>query len=198
MIVLGACDFPALQTLKHHVGGRVHGLWDGADGVALRLQADGVDTLLTVSTNGTFHFEGQFAPAASYTVTVATNPVQHTCIVDGGGNGMVAEADITSVSIACSGPTVVFAPSGLWAWTFDPTEDTQTLAGSVIQQDVALTVSGSSLSGASVNGAAANLGEQSAPIALLLGSTMVPVALTASGGLSKTYKLNFSRGASII
>jgi hypothetical protein len=35
--------------IKHRVGGRLHGLWDGADGVALRLQADGIDTLLTVS-----------------------------------------------------------------------------------------------------------------------------------------------------
>jgi hypothetical protein len=192
-VVLGACSDP-----EHRIGGRVRGLWDGADGVALRLQADGVDTLLAVSTNGSFRFEKQLAPGTSYTVTVATNPVQHTCVVDSSGNGVVAEADVTSVSIACTGPAVAIALSGPWAWMFDPTEDTQVLAGSVIMQDVALTVSGSSVSSASINGTAAKLGEQSAPIALPLGSTMIPVTLTASGGLSKTYQFMFDRGASVI
>src|SRR5580765_3235349 len=45
--------------IKHLVGGQVHGLWDGADGVALRLQADGIDTQITVSMNGSFRFEPQ-------------------------------------------------------------------------------------------------------------------------------------------
>jgi hypothetical protein len=92
------------RAQRHRVGGRLHGLWDGADGVSLRLQANGVDTLLTVSTNGSFRFDDPLPPGRSYTVTVATNPVQHTCVVDGGGNGMMAEADVTSVSIACTGP----------------------------------------------------------------------------------------------
>jgi hypothetical protein len=176
----------------------VHGLWDGADGVALRLQADGVDTLLTVASNGGFRFEPQFTPGASYTVTVATHPVQHTCIVDGGGNGMIAGADVASVSIACTGPAVAIALSGPSGWTFDPTEEMQTFAGSIIAQDVALTVSGNSVISARVDGTPAKLGEQTSPIALPLGSRMVPVALTASGGLSKTYQLIFNRGASVV
>ena len=85
-------------------------------------------------------------------MTVATNPVQHTCVVDGGGNGMVADADVTSVSIACTGPAVSIALSGPWGWTFDPTQETQTFAGSIAMQDVVLTISGSELTDATVNG----------------------------------------------
>src|SRR5215475_9320042 len=79
---LGACSQMPGVTPSHRIGGRVRGLWDGADGVALRLMADGVDTLLTISANGEFQFEPQFASGASYIVTVASNPLQHTCVVD--------------------------------------------------------------------------------------------------------------------
>jgi FG-GAP repeat protein len=181
-----------------HVGGRVHGLWDGADGVALRLMADGVDTLLTVSANSEFRFPPQFAPGASYTVTVVSNPVQHTCIVDGGGNGVVGDAETTSVSIACTGPAMTVAFSGPWAWTFDPTEETQTFAGSVIAQDVALTIGGGGVTSATINGTAATLGQPTAAMALPLGPTSVRIGVTASGGLAKTYELVFQRGTAVI
>jgi hypothetical protein len=39
-------------TVERRVGGQLRGLWDGADGVALQLHADGADTLLTVSLFG--------------------------------------------------------------------------------------------------------------------------------------------------
>jgi len=197
----GAQDIPpdVMQSdIKHRVGGRVRGLWDGASGVTLRLHTDGIDALLAVSVNGGFRCEQELAPGASYTVTVATNPVQHACIVDAGGNGVVGDADVANVSIACTGPAVTIAFSGLWGWAFDPTEDAQTFAGSVITQDVALTISGSSLTGASVDGAAATLGEPTAPLALALGPTTVRVGLSASGGLSKTHELIFNRAASVI
>jgi hypothetical protein len=45
-----AADGPPAQD--HDVAGRVHGLWDGADGVVLRLHADGVDVLRTASATG--------------------------------------------------------------------------------------------------------------------------------------------------
>lgn len=48
-------------------------MWDGADGVALRLQADGVDTLLTVTGDGAFEFPAALASGASYSVTVAAS-----------------------------------------------------------------------------------------------------------------------------
>ena len=101
-------------TVEHRIGGHVRGLWDGADGVALRLQARDADALLTVTANGAFHFAELFDPGTSYTVTVATNPVEHTCVVDAGGNGMVADADVTSVSIVCTGPAISIALSGPW------------------------------------------------------------------------------------
>jgi hypothetical protein len=180
------------------VAGRVHGLWDGADGVKLRLMANGVDTLLTAS-NGEFHFQPQFAPGTSYTVTVVTPPpLQHTCIVDGGGNGVVPDADVASVSIACTGPAMTVGFSGPWAWTFDPTEETQAFSGSVIAREVALTIDGPRITSASVNGTAVALGQPSAAISLPLGPTSVHVGVTASGGLSKTYELVFQRGTAII
>ncbi|HEU4727321.1 MAG TPA: FG-GAP repeat protein [Kofleriaceae bacterium] len=185
-------------TQGYRVGGRVHGLWDGADGVALHLMANGVDTLLTVSANGEFHFEPEFTSGVSYSVTVAANPVQHTCVVDHGGNGIVSDVDATSVSIACTGPAVTIAFSGLWGWEFDPTEEMQMFAGSVIAQDVALRISGGGMISASVNDTAAKLDEPTAAIALPLGSTTVRVGLLATGGLSKTYELIFNRATSAI
>jgi hypothetical protein len=192
--VLGVHDV----TVEHRVGGQVRGLWDGVDGVALRLQADGIDTLLAVSANGMFSFTKLLDPGASYTVTVATNPGGHTCVVDGGGTGVVTDADVTSVSIACTGPSMALALSGPWGWTFDPTREVQTFAGSVVVQDVALTISGSEVTSASVNGAAAMLGVPTPALALPLGSLQVPVAVATRGGLSKTYELVFERGSAVL
>src|SRR5690349_22490943 len=121
-------------TIERRISGQVRGLWDGTDGVALRLQARATDALLTVAANGAFHFAERLPPGTSYAVTVATNPVQHTCVVDGGGNGIVADADVTSVSIACTGPVMSIALSGPWGWTFDPTREMQTFEGSIATQ----------------------------------------------------------------
>jgi len=187
-----------VESRQHGVGGEVHGLWDGSDGVALRLEANGISSLLTVASNGAFKFPDPIGGGASYTVTVASNPPNHTCAVDSGGNGAVADSDVTKVSVACTGPATSIALSGLWSWTFDPTQDMQTFSGSIAAQSVALTVTGSSLTGAEVNGVAATLGAKTAPIQLPLGTTTVAVALTASGGLSKTYQLVFNRGGSAL
>ena len=183
---------------EYRIGGHVRGLWDGADGVALRLQARDTDALLTVTANGAFHFAELFDPDTSYTVTVATNPVEHTCVVDGGGNGMIADADVTSVSIVCTGPAISIALSGPWGWTFDPTQELQTFAGSIAVQDVVLTVSGSDLSSARVNGVQTALGQPTPELALPLGTSIVPVAVTARSGLSKTYQLVFDRGSAVL
>lgn len=196
--VIGLRDVTIGDAEEVRVGGQVRGLWDGADGVALRLEADGVETLLSVSANGTFQFEELLAAGTSYTVTVATNPVRHTCIIDAGGNGVVADTEITSVSVACTGPAVTVALSGRWGWTFDATAATQRFKGSVIVQDVSLTISGSTLTDANVNGAAAMLGRPTAPIALPLGSTTVPIVLKAHGGLSKSWQFEFERGGAVL
>src|SRR5438034_743650 len=91
----GAVETPAGEVTTHRVGGEVRGLWRGADGVALRLEADGASSLVTA------------------------------------GNG---------------------------AFT----------------------------------------GDRSAPIRLPLGATTLALALTASGGLSKTYQLMFDRGGKLL
>jgi hypothetical protein len=174
------------------VAGRVHGLWDGVGDVELLLMANGVGTQLLAS-NGEFHFQPQFAPGTSYTVTVVNNPMKHTCIVEGGGKGVVEDADVPSVSIACTGPAMTVGFSGPWAWTFDPTEETQTFSGSVVAREVALTISGPGVTSASVNGTAVALDQPSAAIALPLGSTSARIGVSASG-LSKTYELVFRRG----
>jgi trimeric autotransporter adhesin len=179
------------------VGGRVRGIWDGAGSVALRLQADGVLTFVTTSINGEFHFDTRLVPGASYTVTVATNPVRHTCIVDGGGSGTANGADITSISVACTGPAVSITLSGV-SGSFDLTEEAQPIVGSVAMQDVALTVSGSAVTSASLDGAAVRLGEQTPRIALPLGRKTMVVSLAASGGLSRSFQLTFDRGASVL
>lgn len=45
--MLGGCG--AVKDDGHRVGGSVRGLWDGADGVVLQLEADGTNTLLTAA-----------------------------------------------------------------------------------------------------------------------------------------------------
>src|SRR5678816_4255803 len=185
-------------TVELQIGGQVRGLWDGADGVALRLQARGTDALLTAAPNGVSQSAERLTPGTPYTVTVAANPVQHTCVVDGGGNGMVTDADVMSVSIACAGPVMSIALSAPWDWTFDPTLETQTFEGSIATQNVVLTISGSELGSANVNGTAALLGQPTQALALPLGTTMVPVAVTARSGMSKTYQLVFHRRSSVL
>lgn len=103
MSVLGACEFPRLQT----VGGTVRGLWDGTDGVELRLQAGAVDKLVTAPKDGLFQFLPALEVGTPYTVTVEKNPVDHTCIVEAGGNGVVSDTDTTNASIACTGPAAI-------------------------------------------------------------------------------------------
>lgn len=180
------------------VGGRVRGLWNGADGLVLRLEADGVATSLTLSANGAFAFPELLARGTSFTVTVAASPPSHACLVEAGGSGTIAGGDVTTVSVSCTGPIDTIAPSAGWTGTFDPTEETQRFAGSLEVQDVAFTITGGTLTGATVGGTAVPLDVATAPIPLPLGSTTIAVALTASGGLSKTYSFVFERGAAVL
>jgi hypothetical protein len=212
LAVLSGCEVPGV-TLGHCVTGRVHGLWDGADGVALRLKSDGVDWSFTVSGNHTFQLPEPLALGASYTITVANHPARHICTVASGGNGKIADGDPASgtcdeasggndvsaggnpsnLVIACTGPPVAIALSGGRGWTFDETEETQTFSGSITMQDVALTIHGDDMTTASIDGEPSLLDVPSRAIALPLGERTVPVVLTASGGLSKTYTLVFTR-----
>jgi trimeric autotransporter adhesin len=195
MLVLGACG--SIDQRSHFVGGQVHGLWDGAQGVVVQLEANGSPTLLTIAENGGFRFPQQLGSGTSYMVTVVTSPDRHSCVVDKAGDGIVADQEITAVSIACTGPVTAIELSGQWGWTVDLTQDTQTFAGSVVVQDVALTVRGDDVSSVSVDGMLATPGKPTSPVALPLGTRMVPVVLTA-GELSKTYQLVFDRGGKVL
>jgi hypothetical protein len=194
LAVLSGCNVPGV-TLGHVVSGRVHGLWDGADGVALRLQANGVDRLFTESANGPLSLDEPLAPGASYTVTVANHPARHTCTVASGGNGTIADHDPSNLEIACTGPQVGIDLSGGRGWTFDETEESQSFFASITMQDVALTIRGEDMTGASIDGEPAVLGVPSHAIELPPpgGERSVPVVLTATSGLAKTYTFKFSR-----
>lgn len=196
-LVSAACGFPRPANVGT-VGGHVRGLWNGVDGVALRLQATGVDTQLTVPANGSFQFPDELLEQSSYSVTVVGSPARHNCVVGPGGTGTVGDADVTDVSVVCTGPELAIALTGPWGWTFDPSQDTQTFSGSIAVQDVALTVTGPTLTSVKVNHSDVTIGKQTEPIALPLGSISIPIELTAIGKLSKIYQLAFERGASVI
>ena len=85
-LTLAGClpiEGPPDVAVAYHIGGRVHGLWNGTDGVALRLQADRVDAVVTVSTTGTFSFPDLLGAGTSYTVSVMGNPAKHACVIAG-------------------------------------------------------------------------------------------------------------------
>ena len=203
VMMLGACVFGACGAVKptekevHGVGGNVHGLWNGSDGIGLQLEAGGIRTPLVVSTDGVFSFGSKVGSGTSYTVTILKSPAGHSCLLDAGSTGAVTDADVTNVSVACTGPATSIELSGSWKGTFDPTLNTQTFSGSIIMQDVALTVGGGSLTSAGLPGISLTLGQPSAPIDLPLGSTTLAVTV-ASAALSKTYQLVFDRGGSTI
>jgi hypothetical protein len=82
----------------HAVGGTVAGL----AGSGLVLRDNGGDDL-AVSANGAFTFAAPVANGATYNVTVFTQPANpaQMCVV-ANGSGMVANANITTVAIACT------------------------------------------------------------------------------------------------
>ena len=88
------------------VSGTVAGL-DG-DGLVVQLN-DGNN--LAVPNNGTFTFTTQLADAATYSVTVLTQPTgpSQTCTI-GNASGTIAAANVTNVAITCA--TGAFALRG--------------------------------------------------------------------------------------
>lgn len=199
--LIAACGFPRPPDVKGMnlpVGGTVHGMWTGADGVALRLTADGVDTLYTVTANGPFMFPSRLDEDASYAVTVVSSPGRHTCAIQAGAAGVVGASGVASVDVACTGPAVTLVLSTPAPWTFDPSQQIQpTFSASIALQDVKVTVGSpdGQIMSIQVAGSNVSLGQASPPQALALGANMVPVGLTAQGGLSTTYQLVIDRGA---
>jgi hypothetical protein len=88
------------------VGGTVAGL-AATESVVLRNNGSGD---LTVNGSGPFTFAAQLANGATYAVTVATQPAGRVCSVTG-GNGVVSNANVTSVQVACVAQLVVTTAS---------------------------------------------------------------------------------------
>lgn len=203
-IFIAGCGFPRPADVKNKslpIGGIVHGLWRGADGVALRLTADGVDTLYTVTANGHFTFSSTLDEGVSYATTIVSNPTKHTCVINSSANGVVGPNGVASLDVACAGPGVSIDLSAPIQWSFDPTLDVQpTLDASLLLQDVAVTVRDTSdlLISAAVSGSAVSLGQPSPAQALVLGMNVMDVDVAAQGGLSMTYHVVIDRGASVI
>jgi trimeric autotransporter adhesin len=203
VMALAACSFPRPADVKNEVsvGGTVHGLWTGADGVALRLTADGVDTLYSAASDGAFAFPTTLSVGTSYIVSIAADPTMHSCTLAAGARGTVGSADVTSIHVACVGPIVSIALSAPQPWVFDPTLTMQpTLRGSVLLHEVAVTVHNPSgdLVSAQVAEAPVVLGQPSSSQILNLGTTTIAVDVVAQGGLSKTYEILVERGGELI
>jgi hypothetical protein len=86
-------------TFEANIGGTVTGL---SGGTSVGLLNNGTDAL-TVTTNGTFKFNGQIAAGGSYNVTITTQPIGETCTVTN-GSGSIPEfnaGDVTNISVNC-------------------------------------------------------------------------------------------------
>lgn len=202
LAVATGCGFPRPADVKNQVavGGIVHGMWTGADGVALRLTADGIDTLYSATANGAFSFPTTISEGASYVVSLASNPTMHLCTISR-GKGVAGPVNVSSIDVACTGPSVSIAASSPAPWIFDPTQDAQpTLAASLLLQDITLTISSPSglVTSAQVAHIPVAIGSPSPPQKLGLGVTKIDVDITAQGGLSKTYELVVNRGSEMI
>jgi hypothetical protein len=86
----------------HSIGGRVTSLV----GSGLVLQNNGGDDLAIAAGEEDFTFATDLSPGAAYAVTVKTQPTNptQTCSI-ANGTGVVADTDITSVSVVCSTST---------------------------------------------------------------------------------------------
>ncbi|MBK7540086.1 MAG: FG-GAP repeat protein [Myxococcales bacterium] len=76
-------------------------------------------------------------------------------------------------------------------------EERQTIAGSIVLQDVSFAISGSALTRASIDDVPVRLGEASPRVTLPLGTTSISVSLSA-GALAKRYLFVFHRGAAVL
>ena len=96
----------ACATDAFSVGGTVSGL---PTGQTLVLQDNGGDDL-TIHDSGPFTFATKVSSGKPYAVTVLTQPASGTCTVQN-GSGTVSNADVTGVTVVCSG-SVTFAYTG--------------------------------------------------------------------------------------
>jgi len=99
----------ACTTSEFTIGGTVTGL---PTGQTLVLQDNGGDNL-TLTDSGVFTFATKVQTGQPYAVTVLTQPTTGNCTVQS-GSGTVANADVTSVDVVCTG-SITFAYTGAMA-----------------------------------------------------------------------------------
>lgn len=192
-LALAACGGEGHEGV-FRLAGTVHGMWKGADGVALRLQADGVDRRLTVTANGPFQLPDRLSPGTSYSVTVENNPFDHVCVVDKAGNGVVTSDGADMLDVACRGPDVAITFAGHPEWVFDPTQDDQTFPGSIFVHEAVMTIDGSALASASNVGATVALGAPLSSYSFSVGDNPFQIDLTSRSGLTRSFRFTFHRG----
>jgi len=90
----------------YSVGGTVSGL----TGTGLALQNNGGDTLPVAAAATGFIFATELADAATYAVTVSTQPTGQTCSISS-GSGTIATADVANVTVDCADEVVAPPPA---------------------------------------------------------------------------------------
>jgi uncharacterized repeat protein (TIGR03803 family) len=113
------------------IGGTVSGL----SGTGLVLQNNGGDNL-QINANGNFTFITPIAVGGTYTVTVATQPLNQTCVVANGAG--TANANVTNVQVSCTSNGQVLysfgsAPDGNYPAANLVFDDSGNLYGTTVQ-----------------------------------------------------------------
>lgn len=178
------------------LGGTVSGLWTGA-AITLHLAGGGTTEDLAVSAGQPFTFAARLADDSSYLVTVADDGPDHDCVLSN-GSGTIRSADVTTLQVTCTN----LIPHGIalsipTTFAFDPRTTRYVLPVSLLQQEVAVTVNGPTLTAVEINGNAATVGQVSAPLTIGQAQTTIPVVVH-KGPLSQRYDLVFDRGATPI
>lgn len=97
----GGGSTPPTGTVQYEVGGTVSGL----TGSGLVLQLNGTSDL-ALESGTAFKFPTKLAAGTTYVVTVRSNPDGQTCAVTAGGSGVLASADVSTITVSCSSPPV--------------------------------------------------------------------------------------------
>lgn len=193
----GIIDLPSDVDVAYQVTSHVQGIWVGADGLVLRLQANGMeDSLLTIPRDGDLEFLPFLRPGVSYTTMIVNNPLQHTCIIDSGRSGIVTDAGAPPVSISCTGPGDVKispSPSSSLSWTFDPSLGKQTFLSpdSIFDINIEVSVKGAVMNHAEIDNEFIDIGNSENFSHLLMLPTTLYMELSTHDGLSKEYTIKF-------
>ncbi len=186
-------DAPIDAPSGYRVGGEVDGLWQPA-GVSLRMLADGVDEILSITENGTFEFSGYLPADSSYTVTIQTQPTQHECVVFG-GTGIVLAEDLRPIRVACVGPIAVDVSMSVpLSFVFDPARSRSEIETSLLTQEFMVVVDAPMADVIRVDDVSYDSGAQSAPILVGPGENEIKISVVA-GIFSRDWFLVLRRGA---